>query len=237
VTRRALGVAEGASVLAALVAVPVALVGALRAPLAAAPSLAVEALVGIAVLAWASVVVALGRLVGRQLRGGTVEAGPMGWAAVRVAALLLLVAPFLEAHGHAPSRVPPRPVARRATVTALTVVEPRRPAARAPDPPAAPGTTPRRAAHANHGPRRCPRAATLPVDLGTAAVLVGLAADVRRRARLGRRVVVDDDHALDVETTLLASPTAPTGLLAGAACTLAAEGGLGRPRARGARRR
>ena len=77
-----------------------------------------------------------------------------------------------------------------------------------------------------HAPSRCRSGPVTPIPLGSGAVLIPLAADVRRRARLARRIVLDDEGAIDVETSLLATHDPPTLLLAGAARALAAAGRL-----------
>lgn len=246
------GVAEGAVVLLALALVPVALVAALDTPVDGSVAPLVDSLVAAAVLSWSVVTVGLGRLVVGHLRVGEVigDAGPMGWAAVRVAALVLCVAPFLE---HAPQasaapRGGPQGLAspRGATVTlplrdAMTHVADglvtRLETADAVRPPSGDGP----AAHEEvplaaddlstwrgrgaHASRRCRTAPSPPLPIGSSAVLVALAADVRRRSRLARRVVVDDERVLDVEVALLASP-APASPLTGVTRALAAAGRL-----------
>ncbi|HEV3212676.1 MAG TPA: hypothetical protein VGZ03_04690, partial [Acidimicrobiales bacterium] len=242
------GIAEGALVLAALACVPAALVAALDAPVTAGFATLVDALVAVAVVSWVIVLAGLGRLVAEQLRGGdtkSVERGPLGWAAIRVVALILCVAPFLEHAGHG-SASPrggsgggARP--RSGAITLELATRPptaarhrgiddgrvRDDVATGAVSPAAP-RDPSSSRHGARGSHRCRPAPASPLPLGTGAILVPLAADARRRARLARRVVVDDEGAVDVETALLSSPAPPTSLLVGAARALAAAGLLAR---------
>jgi hypothetical protein len=96
--RRPHGIVEGALVVVGLAMVPVALAKALQTPVAPRLASLVELLVAIAGVAWLLVVANLVRMVHSALHLGesAVEPGPIGWAAVRVASLVLLVAPFLD---------------------------------------------------------------------------------------------------------------------------------------------
>jgi hypothetical protein len=227
--RTVVGAIEGALVLAVLGCVPVALVDVLHAPTAVGLAPLLDALVGAAVVAWVVVTVGLLRLVAQQVRGSAAasEQGVMGWAAVRVAALLLCVAPFLEHHSAERSSTSSGPVgwAQPAASLGVRPDDGRSLVARdATDPVARTDADHGRGPHA---PSRCRSVPLTPIPLGSGAVLVPLAADVRRRARLGRRLVLDDEGAIDVETSLLGTqgPLAP--LLTGVARALAAAGRLG----------
>lgn len=233
------GIAEGALVIGALLLVPLALLAALRAPVDAGVSPVVLALVIASAAAWTVVTVGLGRLVVAQVRHGAtpVESGPIAWAAVRVAALVLVVAPFLEAsgqhHSHravdlAPRSAPSAVAAATAPSSALDfyvapshVLGPR---------PGAPGrVTSARPAHAPRrarGGHRGQNGGVAPRNIGTGSILVALAAELRRRSRTQRRVVVDGEGAIDVETALLGAQAAPGSLLAAIARRLAAAGRL-----------
>ncbi|HEV3328386.1 MAG TPA: hypothetical protein VGZ33_03235, partial [Acidimicrobiales bacterium] len=228
-----LGALEGALVLAALGCVPAALVDVLHTPVVVGAEPMVDALVGAAAVAWVAVSVGLVRLVALHVRGSAAQGEPglMGWAAVRVAALVLCVAPFLEHPANG------RGATSAATPWATQAVGWVEPATGTLAEPAADGRESigavvapdvRRVGHGlgPHAPSRCRSGPLTPIPLGTGAVLVPLAADVRRRARLARRIVLDDEGAVDVETSLLATPGPPTLLLAGAARALSAAGRL-----------
>ena len=216
--------------LAAVLCVPLALVVALRAPIAAPLAAVVDGLVGAAVLVWSIVTFSLVRLVVHELRVGDVEAGPMGWAAVRVATLVLLVAPFLDSSG--PHQDAARTGSSPRGVAVATMLGPARGAgasigvASAVPAPTVVRHGPSTPAHVARDPRRCRQGPAVPIPLGSGALLVPLAADVRRRARLGRRIVVDGEDAIDVETSLLGCGPPATPLLAGTARALAAAGRL-----------
>ncbi len=231
--RTRLGALEGALVLAVLGWVPVALVEVLHTTVVVGVEPVVDVLVAAAVVAWVAVTVGLVGLVARHVRGraGTGEPGLMGWAAVRVAALVLCVAPFLEhpATGRGPSG------AAMAAVSTAVRVEPAAPAHPGPRPGDGPAPRPSIeasvASDAVHGrapsvASRCRSGPRTPIPLGSGALLVPLASDVRRRARLARRTVLDDEGAVDVETSLLGVHGAPGPLLAGVARALAAAGRL-----------
>jgi DNA-binding SARP family transcriptional activator len=231
--RASLGALEGALVLAALGCVPVALVEVLHTPVVVGVEPMVDALVGAAAVAWVVVSVGLVRLVALHVRGSGAQSEPglMGWAAVRVAALVLCVAPFLE-----------HPATSRGATSATTpwatqAVDWLEPATGSLGEPVAEGfgsigadgvSEVTRVVHGlgPRAPSRCRSGPVTPIPLGSGAVLVTLAADVRRRARLARRIVLDDEGAVDVETSLLAAPGPPTLLLTGAARALAAAGRL-----------
>jgi hypothetical protein len=211
------GVLEGATVLVALASVPLALVMALHAPVVTSLVGLVDGLVAAAAVSWVAVSVGLARLVVRQVRvGSLVDTGPLAWAAVRVAAVVLLVAPFLEtAHGQrapTPVATPPH-VLTASAIDRVAPVTVRAPGAHRP----------------GDGEHRCRHAPVSPVPLGTGPLLVPLAAVVRRRTRLGRRLHVGDERAVDVETALLAAPAPPTALLSDVARALAAAGRLAAP--------
>jgi len=231
---------EGALVLGALLLVPLALLAALRTPVLAGFGPLVVSLVLASALAWLVVVVGLGRLVIAQVRHGSapIESGPIAWAAVRIAAFVLVVAPFLEASSQHTSRqhstdALQRPseiglVARvKASPSPLERVELASrwsPAVATVDAGAErpPAHQPRRTRGGHRGHHR--GAATQTVGTGT--ILVALAAELRRRARTWRRVVLDDESAIDVETALLGATAAPSPLLAAIARRLAAAGRL-----------
>ncbi len=205
--------------LGALAAVPVALTVALRSPVSPGAHLAVVALVCLAVLAWCGVLAGLGRLVAAHLAGrSSGESGLLAWAAVRVAALILVIAPFLDAsgqaaqpRGHGTAEPGPRPPSVSLRVDDGTIGGGGGHAAR---------TRPR-------GGHRGATGHVVDVSLGTGAILVPLAADLRRRARARRRLVLDDDRAVDVETALLAASASPASLLRAVARSLEAAGRLG----------
>jgi DNA-binding SARP family transcriptional activator len=230
VRRLRIGAVEGALVLAVLGCVPFALVDVLHAPVAVGIEPLLDALVGAAVVAWSIVTAGLLRLVAQQVRGNatTSEAGVLGWAAVRVAALLLCVAPFLEHPSVGRSSLSGGAVGWAQPAASSLAARPnggRSPLAAMATDAAAPAET----VHGGgpHAPSRCRSGTPTPIPLGSGAVLVPLAADVRRRARLGRRIVLDDDDAIDVETTLLGAHAAPAPMLTGVARALAAAGRLG----------
>lgn len=211
--RRRSGV-EGALVLAAVALVPVALVRAARAPVVPSLTVAVDVLVVLAGLAWVVVVLSFARAVARTVRDGaaSVEPGLIGWAAVRVAALVLLLAPFLD--GSASSRPAPPP-----TTTGTTALVPVASPVRLDPVLATPAAAPRR----RGGHRRGAHAAAVPRDAG---LLVALAADHRRRRRATSRTVLDDESAVDTETALLSSDAPPLPPLRAVARALAALGWL-----------
>jgi hypothetical protein len=233
------GLVEGSLVLGALLLVPIALLAALRAPIGSGVGAVVLALVVATAVAWCVVTLELGRLVVAQVRRGAppIETGPIAWAAVRVAALVLIVAPFLEPSSqhdsHRSADVSQRRtssiVAQASTPSSAPIhldVAPEQPT-RALSP-LARGA----AARSAHAPRRArgghrgPHGGVAPVNVGTGSILVALAAEMRRRSRMWRRVVVDDEAAIDVETALLGAPAAPSSLLAAVAGRLAAAGRL-----------
>jgi len=220
--RRRIGVLEGALVVAALGCVPLALAAALRAPVVESLHGLVDALVVLAAVTWVTVTVGLGRLVVHRVRGGAVEPGPMGWAAVRVAAVVLLVAPFLDSSTGvaAPHRSSPGgDVAGRGAI-ATAVAAPSHTVSSA-----TPADRAVRWARRPHG-ARCRHARSTPALLGTGVLLVALAADARRRSRLSRRVGLDTAAAVDLETALLAGRAAPWPRLASVASALGACGRL-----------
>jgi hypothetical protein len=234
------GLVEGAFVLGALLLVPIALLAALRAPIAAGVGPVVLALVLAAACAWVVVVVGLARLVVAQVRHGAapLDSGPIAWAAVRVAALVLVVAPFLEASGqhasqHRSSIGQPRPrasglVARPAASTPLVRADVARVESVSPRvvPASAAGARSAHAPRRARGGHRGQHPGVAPSTIGTGSILVALAAELRRRSRSWRRVVVDDETAIDVETALLGAPAAPAPLLVAVAECLAAAGRL-----------
>ncbi|HUD70116.1 MAG TPA: hypothetical protein VMQ40_07745 [Acidimicrobiales bacterium] len=234
------GMVEGALVLGALVLVPIALLAALRAPIDAGIGPVVLALVLAAAVSWGVVTVGLARLVLAQLGHGaaSTESGPIAWAAVRVAALVLVVAPFLEASAqHASAQRPSLAQPRSTSSIVAHTTTPARVLDRgdvvSDEPTPARGQSVRtRSAGSAHAPRRArgghrgQHGGVTPTTIGTGSILVALAADLRRRSRMWRRVVLDDEAAIDVETALLAAPAAPTSLLAAAARRLAAAGRL-----------
>ena len=230
---------EGALVLGALLFVPLALLAALRTPVIAGFGPLVVSLVLASALAWLVVVVGLGRLVIAQVRHGSaaIESGPIAWAAVRIAAFVLVVAPFLEASGQHTSRQHstdslPRPsaIGLVARVGAATSPLDRDELASRWSPAVVtvdggaerPAHAPRRTRGGHRGHHRD----AAPQALGTGTILVALAAELRRRARTWRRVVLDDESAIDVETALLGATAAPSRLLAAIARRLAAAGRL-----------
>ena len=220
--RRRIGVLEGALVVAALGCVPLALAAALRAPVVESLHGLVDALVVLAAVTWVTVTVGLGRLVVHRVRGGAIEPGPMGWAAVRVAAVVLLVAPFLDSSTGvaAPHRSSPGgDVAGRGAI-ATAVAAPSHTVSSA-----TPADRAVRWARRPHG-ARCRHARSTPALLGTGVLLVALAADARRRSRLSRRVGLDTAAAVDLETALLAGRAAPWPRLASVASALGACGRL-----------
>src|SRR6202035_1208099 len=75
-------------------------------------------------------------------------------------------------------------------------------------------TTATRAAHLARGAHRCRPPLSSPVSLGSGAVLVALAADMRRRVRLARQTVLGEERAIDAETALLGMRAPATQLLA-----------------------
>ena len=194
-----IGAVEGALVLAALGCVPVALLEVLHATVVIGVESLVDALTAAAVAAWVVVVVGLARLVVLHVRGhASREPGLLGWAAVRVAALVLCVAPFLEhpASGRSPSSASVGRTVLAQPVAAHT-------ATRLVDAEATTEATIERTGtrdHRSHPPSRCRSGPLTPIPLGSGALLVPLAAGVRRRARLDTRVVLDDEDAVDVET-------------------------------------
>ena len=200
----------GAGVVAALLAAAAALVLVLRVDFTPSVQPLVEGLVALGAAAWLYVAQHLLRLVAEVVRFGDERAaGPLGWAAVRLAALILALAPFLEAvapaHGSlgAPGAHRPRPAA------------------------AAPAASHRRSArHLAHGGHRGRRGAVVAPTVGSGWLLCALAASLRRRVRTESRVRTDDDQAIDVETTLLAVDDGPLPGLAAIAGALGAAGRL-----------
>jgi DNA-binding SARP family transcriptional activator len=207
--------------------VPLALTTALRAPVEASVSVTVDALVAIAASTWAAVAWSLARTVRHALRGGStaVEPGPIGWAAVRIASLLLLLAPFLD-RGIGPST--PARAATSVSTQLAPVPRPDRPGE---------SSLPRASHAATSPPQRAPdalrwagrrgghRRRVEPISQAT-GLLVPLAAELRRRRRLSSRVVVDDEVVIDRETALLSEAPGIGHLLVGVARTLAAAGRL-----------
>lgn len=222
------GVLQGAMVLLVIVVVPVALLSALAAHVVAGAAPVVDVLVAASVVAWAAVTCWLARLVALQVRSGqrVSEPGPLGWAAVRLAAFVLCVAPFLD---HPPTgRLAPLASPQVATVVASVSGEGRDG-----------GVTELGGGasvedidalrHPAHVPNRCRPVPHTPLPLGSGSMLVPLAATARRRRRISRRIVLDDEGAVDVETVLLGVADAPTSLLCGVARALAAAGRLVEP--------
>jgi hypothetical protein len=233
------GPVEGSLVLGAVLLVPLSLLAALRAPIDAGVGPVVFVLVVAAAAAWAVVSVGLVRLVVAQLRHGAtpVEAGPIGWAAVRVAALVLVVAPFLEASGQHHSHRADAAAPRRPT-SIVAAASTRSPAlellgdsSHGPGPfqvTLGPATTspPAHAPRRARGGHRGPHGGIAPLNVGTGSMLVALAAELRRRSRTRRRVLLDGEAAIDVETALLGASASSSSLLAAVAGRLAAAGRL-----------
>ncbi len=225
------GVLEGAAIVGALGVVPLALLAALRSPVSPGTHLACLVLVIVAVVAWAVVVRDLARLVVATVRGRDlhVDAGPLAWAAVRVAALVLVLAPFLEsggagahARGTGTSHARPRSVAAAAAVAPgeQRIGPPAGPTRAREDTRVSVHREPRqRGGHRGTGPIN-------PLWLGSGATLVPLAAELRRRARTGRRIQLDDPRAIDVETILLGVGPSPAMLLTAVGRSLFAAGHL-----------
>src|ERR1019366_7360409 len=184
-------VAEGVMVVAALLAAAVALLGALRAPVTPQAALVVHVLVLVGTCAWFVVVYGVTRIVVAVLKGDTADLahGPLGWAAIRVAALVLVVAPFLQAPG--PSRAAPLgPTARTQPARATHAVHAGSPGAAAMH--AVPEQhlleVPHRVArHRPNGGHRGKDGTVAPPSLGTGAFLVALPARLRRLVRTDSR--------------------------------------------------
>jgi DNA-binding SARP family transcriptional activator len=218
-------------VVAALLAAAVALLGALRAPVTPQAALVVHVLVLVGTCAWFVVVYGVTRIVVAVLKGDTADLahGPLGWAAIRVAALVLVVAPFLQAPG--PSRAAPLgPTESTQPARATHAVHAGSPGAAAMH--AVPEQhlleVPHRVArHRPNGGHRGKDGTVAPPSLGTGAFLVALASRLRRLVRTDSRVDLDDDGAVDVETSLLGVNDAPAALLEAVARALAAERLLG----------
>ena len=106
--RRLVSALEGAAVVAAVALVPLALVTALRAHLEQPMGLVARVLVAAGALAWCAVIVHLSRLVVLELRGKALASahGPLAWAAVRIAALAIALAPFLATSAGASTAAP-----------------------------------------------------------------------------------------------------------------------------------
>ncbi len=124
--RRLLAAVEGAVVVAAMALVPVALLAALHAPLDPRMEPVARGLVSAGSLAWCAVVIRLSRLVASQLRGAAAASaqGPLAWAAIRIAALAIAIAPFLASSaGAAPA---PAPIRSPAVATVVAVDSPPR---------------------------------------------------------------------------------------------------------------
>ncbi len=213
-TRRR-GIGEGVLVVAGAVLVPVALLGALRAPVGAGLVPLLDALVALAGASWALVVSSLALGVRASLRGASVaDAGPIGWAAVRVAALVLLIAPFLSHDGASsrrPGGVTPSGAAAvqampgDAWAGALQLGGSAAVPHRSHDDPGRgpeedPLSSPHEARRRRGGHRGVPSHSAVAPGL-----LAALAADLRRRRRSVDRVVLVDDTAIDAETDLLRS--------------------------------
>jgi hypothetical protein len=221
-------VLEGALVIAGMLLVPLALAAALRASVAASLVLSIDALVGVAAATWTIVAWSLVGNVRHLLHhgGSSVEPGPIAWAAVRVASLLLLLAPLLG-RGTSPSPPKASPVHAPAT-TALSAPlgtprdadEPRGPREGSSlEVRRAPTTHESRSRRGGHR-RRAEGAPQL------AGALVPLAAELRRKRRRSERIVVDDESVLDAESRLLGASAGAVFAIAGAARALAASGRL-----------
>lgn len=212
------GIGEGCLVVGGTVLVPIALLSALQAPVSPGLDTIVRALVALAAAAWLVVVASLARTVRAALRGSlAVEAGPIGWAAVRVAALILLVAPYVSFGHGTPTR--------RVGGTVL-----RHPVATSPRP-QGPGrlsllSSTETARHAQRSAQRRGghRGAPLHAASSDPGLLVILAADLRRRRRSRDRVVLADEAAVDAETRLLAAAGPPPVHLAAMLRMLCASG-------------
>lgn len=206
-TRRLRGLGEGLLVVAGLSLVPAALLSALHATVDAGLVPLVDALVACAAVAWSLVVWNLVRTVHAALRVGpsSVEPGPFGWAAVRVASLVLLLAPMLSHHS--------APSARRGSASgahaaasgsgapdlavprSFVLAPPGSFAPRVVESDGHPRVEHRRGGHRGGGHAAAP-----------SSLLVALAADLRRLRRSRSRVELDGDDAVDAETELLRVP-------------------------------
>jgi len=198
----------GALALAAIGAPPCALAAALGAAVTPPAHRLIAALVALGVVLWAIVVAALGRTVLEVLRhGSTSSSGPLAWLAVRLAASVLVLAPFLEASGAAAVRTSAASATHGTARSALTASR----------------RFPRLVPSAGHKVRSGPVAPSI----GTGALLCALAASLRRRRRAAGRIELVDDTAIDAETTLLQGREDALPAIAVVAGALAASRGLG----------
>jgi hypothetical protein len=221
-------VIEGALIVVGMLLVPLALTTALRAPVAPALAGTVDALVAVAAATWAIVAWSLAGTVRHALRGGTdvVEPGPIGWAAVRVASLLLLATPFLD-RGIGPTAPLPRTAStltsQVATTTSNAAGVQWLPSGRH----ASTSTTTRHALDARRwAGRRGGHRKRVESSPPASGLLVPLAAELRRRRRLSSRLIVEDESVIDLETNLLSAPPGSGLVLVGVARALAAAGRL-----------
>jgi hypothetical protein len=200
--------AVGGCVLLCVLLTPASLVVAFRADLIPSAHVAAAWLVAVGFVAWASIFFSLTRSVANEVRHGTapLPSGPLGWAAVRVSVLVLVVAPFLEgATPAARAAASPRPT--RAAALSVSAFAPT-PSAR----------------HLPNGGHRGRVGAVVSSTLGNGVLLTTLAAAARRVTRIEDRVINDDEGAIDAETALLGVGDPPLPKVAAIAGALAAEG-------------